>query len=351
MSGIASKMWNKFKNHISHSKVFIKEIVILSLLFLLIASFLFHYPLHKIISLLILIFIVDIVFLYSLGKKRAGEMDEIKTTIKNIRKNKYKSPGEIRMSKSLVDLEGNIKAMFKRTQRDITQMQKLEETRKEFLGNVSHELRTPIFALQGFLETLLNGALYDNKVNKQFLEKAFHHSENLNALLNDLIDISMIESGQMRMSFRYFNLKNFIKEIYQEFNEQAEKKGLKLQVNEIRDELEVYGAKDRLIQVMNNLLSNAIKYTEKGKIEINVEEKQKSVWVSIKDTGIGIPPEDLDRIFERFYRTERERSKTVPGTGLGLAIVKHIIEAHDSKIEVISSEDAGSEFSFKLKKA
>jgi len=346
-------MWNNFnsfKNHLSHSKIFVKEIVLLSLVFLLSASFFFHYPIHKIVSLLFLTLVIDIVFLYSLGKKRALEIDEIKTTIKNIRKNKYNSPNEIQMSKSLVDLEGNIKAMFKRTQRDITQMQKLEQTRKEFLGNVSHELRTPIFALQGFLETLLNGALYDENVNKQFLEKAYRHSENLNALLNDLIDISMIESGQMRMSFRYFNLNNFLNEIYQQVKESAERKNIQLILNEINPDLDVYGDKDRLTQVMNNLLSNAIKYTEKGKVEIIAAEKQKSVWIKVKDTGIGIPQEDLNRVFERFYRTDRDRSKTIPGTGLGLAIVKHIIEAHDSRIEVTSDKDVGSEFSFKLKK-
>ncbi|GBD91010.1 alkaline phosphatase synthesis sensor protein PhoR [bacterium BMS3Abin04] len=343
-------MWNNFKNYLSHSKIFVKEIVLLSLVFLLSASFFFHYPIHKIISLLFLTFVIDIVFLYSLGKKRALEIDEIKTTIKNIRKNKYNSPNEIQMSKSLVDLEGNIKAMFKRTQRDITQMQKLEQTRKEFLGNVSHELRTPIFALQGFLETLLNGALYDEKVNKQFLEKAYRHSENLNALLNDLIDISMIESGQMRMSFRYFNLNNFLNEIYQQVKEPAERKNIQFILNKLDPDLDVYGDKDRLTQVMNNLLSNAIKYTEKGRVELIVEEKQKSVWIKVKDTGVGIPQEDLNRVFERFYRTDRDRSKTIPGTGLGLAIVKHIIEAHDSKIEVVSDKDVGSEFSFKLKK-
>lgn len=344
-------MWNNLKNSLSHSKVFVKEILLLSLVFVLSASFFFHYSIHKILILLLLTLVIDIVFLYSLGKKRAEEIDEIKTTIKNIRKNKYFSPNEIKMSKSLVDLEGNIKAMFKRTQQDITKMQKLEQTRKEFLGNVSHELRTPIFAVQGFLETLLNGALYDENVNKQFLEKAYRHSENLNALLNDLIDISMIESGQMRMSFRYFNLNDFLNEIYQQFKEPAEKKNLQFILNEINPELEVYGAQDRLTQVMNNLLSNAIKYTGKGKVEIIAEEKQKSVWIKIKDTGVGIPQEDLNRVFERFYRTDRERSQTIPGTGLGLAIVKHIIEAHGSRIEVTSDENIGSEFSFKLKKA
>ncbi len=344
-------MWNKIKNNFSHSKIFIKEIIVLSIVFVLGVTLIFHFSLHKVFLLIILIVINDLIFLFVLGKKRAVEISEIKRTIKNIRKNKYKSPHEIKMSKSLLDIEGNIKAMFRRTQRDIEQMEKLEQARKEFLGNVSHELRTPIFALQGFLETLLNGALYDNKVNKQFLEKAFHHSENLNALLNDLIDISMIESGQMRMSFRYFDLKPFLNDIYKEFKEQAEKKGLKLEINGLRDKMKVYGAKDRLIQVMNNLLSNAIKYTEKGKIEINVEEKRKSVLIKVKDTGNGIPQEDLDRIFERFYRSERERSKSIPGTGLGLAIVKHIIEAHNSTIEVTSKEETGSEFSFKLKKA
>jgi len=196
----------------------------------------------------------------------------------------------------------------------------------------------------------LNGALHDKNVNMRFLEKANQNTIALSNLLNDLIDISMIESGEMRMSYRYFKVNDFIKQIIQENIKVAEDKDLELEFLPAKDGLEVFGDKEKLKQVMVNLIQNAIKYTEKGKVEISVEEDTKTVKIKIKDTGIGIPENYLDRIFERFFRVDKARSRSQGGTGLGLAIVKHIIEAHNSKIAVQSKVDEGSEFSFSLKK-
>ena len=289
--------------------------------------------------------------LNSLGYKRRKDIEEIKSVIKVIRKNRLLDENEIVLSKSLKDLEGNIKAMSKRTQRDIENLEKLAQARSDFLGYVSHELRTPIFTIQGFLETLLNGAIDDPKVNRTFLEKAFFHSSNLNALLNDLIDISMIESGLMRLNFQNFNLQNFLFEIVEEIKQSELNEGQTLELSHFSDEIEVYGDKEKLKQVMYNLLSNALKYTPQGEINIIVTETKKSAMLKVKDTGIGIPSDEIGRIFERFFRTERERTSSIPGTGLGLAIVKHILEAHGTIIEVNSKLHLGSEFSFKLKKA
>jgi two-component system phosphate regulon sensor histidine kinase PhoR len=222
--------------------------------------------------------------------------------------------------------------------------------RSEFLANVSHELRTPIFSIQGYIETLLNGALDDEKVNRNFLEKAMQNTLNLNNLLNDLIDISMIETGEMRMSFRYFRVKDFIQEIVDEYKPVIEEKKLELEFIPPKNSLQLFGDRSRLRQVMVNLIMNAIKYTEKGKIEIVVEEGNKYGNIIVRDTGIGIPASDLHRIFERFYRVDKARARNVGGTGLGLAIAKHIVEAHNSHIEVKSKVNAGTEFSFLLKK-
>jgi two-component system phosphate regulon sensor histidine kinase PhoR len=222
--------------------------------------------------------------------------------------------------------------------------------RSEFLANVSHELRTPIFSIQGYIETLLNGAIDDNKVNRNFLEKAMQNTLNLNNLLNDLIDISMIETGEMRMSFRYFKVKDFIQEIVDEYKPVTEEKKLELEFIAPRNSLQLFGDRNRLHQVITNLLINAIKYTEKGKIEIVIEEGPKNGKIIVRDTGIGIPEENLHRIFERFYRVDKARSRDVGGTGLGLAIAKHIVEAHNSHIEVKSKIGQGTEFSFLLKK-
>jgi len=240
--------------------------------------------------------------------------------------------------------------MFKKEKNDIDHLQKLQKMRSQFLANVSHELRTPIFAVQGYIETLLNGAVHDNNVNLHFLEKANQHTVSLSNLLNDLIDISMIESGEMRMSYRYFKINDLIQQVIHENKIIAEEKNLELNYLPAREDLEVFGDKDKLKQVFVNLILNAVKYTEKGKVEVLVEEEQKNVKVTIKDTGIGIPENYLDRIFERFFRVDKARSRSIGGTGLGLAIVKHIVEAHNSKVSVISKLDEGSEFSFLLKK-
>lgn len=270
--------------------------------------------------------------------------------MKNIRKNYYTSSKEIVLSRNLRGLEKEIKKMFAKAKNDIDFLQRLQKVRSQFLANVSHELRTPIFSIQGYLETLMDGAIEDNNVNRNFLEKANQHTLNLNNLLNDLIDISMVESGEMRMSYRYFDLKEYLDPIINEMKSEAERKELELICKPVREGLQVFGDKSKLRQVFVNLIQNAIKYTETGSIEIEVEEDKKFVRISINDSGIGIPEEDIDRIFERFYRVDKARSRSVGGTGLGLAIVKHIVEAHGSKIEVTSKPGEGSRFSFNLKK-
>jgi two-component system, OmpR family, phosphate regulon sensor histidine kinase PhoR len=294
--------------------------------------------------------IIDIFSLFLIGKRRNKELDEIKTIINNIRKSKYNSEEEIQLGSNLFALENAIKKMFKKEKSDIDYLQRLQKMRSQFLANVSHELRTPIFAIQGYIETLLNGALHDQKVNVHFLEKANQHTVSLSNLLNDLIDISMIESGEMRMSYRYFKINDLIQQVIHENKIIAEEKKLTLNYIPARDDLEVFGDKEKLKQVMVNLILNAIKYTETGKVEVLVEEDQKNAKVIIRDTGIGIPENYQDRIFERFFRVDKARSRSQGGTGLGLAIVKHIVEAHNSKINVSSKLDEGSEFSFSLKK-
>lgn len=288
--------------------------------------------------------------MYRVGKRRNNELDEIGSIIKKIREDEYNSANEIVLDKHLVLLEQEIKQMYQRTTDDIKHLERLQKVRSQFIANVSHELRTPIFTIQGFIETLLDGAIDDPKVNKQFLQKANQHTISLSNLLNDLIDISMIESGEMRMSYRFFKVNEYIKDIIRQLEPQAEEKGLKLNYQPVKDSLEVFGDKGKLKQVFVNLIQNAIKYTDKGVVEVKAEEGKKYVKFMVKDTGIGIPESSINRIFERFYRVDKARSRSVGGTGLGLAIVKHILEAHSSTIEVNSVLNEGSEFLFKLKK-
>jgi len=247
---------------------------------------------------------------------------------------------------------GAVNELVEKLKADIAQLAKLERVRSEFLGNVSHELRTPIFAIQGFLETLLNGAVNDPKVNRSFLEKAQSNAHRLNALLTDLINISQIESGEMKMSFRYFRVNEFLESTVKDFHPAAGKLGLNLRLELNTDNsVEVYGDRERMQQVMSNLIENALRYNkEGGEVRIFSTLNDGSVEVGVADTGVGIASEHLPRIFERFYRVDKNRSREVGGTGLGLAIVKHIIEAHDSSVEVESEVGRGTTFRFVLRK-
>lgn len=244
-----------------------------------------------------------------------------------------------------------INELVQKLKSDIVQLKKSEHVRSQFLGNVSHELRTPIFAVQGYLETLLNGAVDDPSVNRSFLEKAQSNLSRLNALLEDLINISQIESGEMKMSLRYFQVNEFLESVGKDYESLAAARSVTLKLSlSTRGDDEVFGDKDRLRQVLNNLISNAINYNKPGgEVVIASEKRENGIQLSIKDTGVGIPFEHLSRIFERFYRMNSDRSRALGGTGLGLAIVKHIVEAHRSQVQVESTLGEGSIFRFFLK--
>jgi two-component system phosphate regulon sensor histidine kinase PhoR len=248
-------------------------------------------------------------------------------------------------------LSDSFNAMLDSFRADIGQMKKLEGVRSEFLGNVSHELRTPLFSTQGLIETLLHGAVDDKKVNRDFLKKALNNIERLNQLLEDLIDISRIESGEMKLRLRYFDIAEMMTETAEELQTFAEQRGIALTLSGTADgPREVYGDRERLRQVIVNLVENAIKYSEKnGGVRVTLSAQEDRTFVTVQDNGIGIPPQHLPRIFERFYRVDKDRSRDVGGTGLGLAIVKHIVEAHGSSITVESEVGIGTTFTFSVR--
>jgi two-component system, OmpR family, phosphate regulon sensor histidine kinase PhoR len=232
---------------------------------------------------------------------------------------------------------------------DLMRLKKLERFRSEFLGNVSHELRTPIFSIQGLLETLLNGAIDDPAVNRDFLMRALANTERLNRLLEDLIDISRVESGELKLKFRFFDVVPLVHTVIDELQEKAAQQKITLSWHAAAPALEAYADKERIRQVLVNLIDNALKYSGHGTaVTVSVREKNEVVEVTVNDTGIGIPAEHLPRIFERFYRIEKDRSRDAGGTGLGLAIAKHIVEAHHSTISVVSSLGKGTQFTFTL---
>lgn len=234
-------------------------------------------------------------------------------------------------------------------QKEIDELKKLEAFRKEFIADVSHELKTPIFAAQGFVHTLLDGAVNDKNVRTKFLKKAAKSLDGLDILVQDLLTLSQIETGDIKMHFDQIDLRKLCEEVIDQFEEKAEKKKIKLTLDTHGPKAMVHADWQRITQVVTNLVSNAINYTpENGEVNISFDVTKKNVTTYISDTGEGIPPQHLVRIFERFYRVDKSRSREKGGTGLGLAIVKHILEGHGSKAEVSSTIGKGSVFSFKL---
>lgn len=235
-------------------------------------------------------------------------------------------------------------------QKEIDELKKLEAFRKEFIADVSHELKTPIFAAQGFVHTLLDGAVNDKNVRTKFLKKAARSLDGLDALVQDLLTLSQMETGEIKMNFEHFDLRKLCEEVIDQFEEKAEKKSIQLKlISDHHAKVHVYGDWQRINQVLTNLISNAINYTpDGGEVSVFFEVGKKNVTTIVSDTGEGIPSQHLSRIFERFYRVDKSRSRERGGTGLGLAIVKHILEGHHSKAEVQSTVGKGSTFSFKL---
>lgn len=253
-------------------------------------------------------------------------------------------------SYEIKELSEAFNGLAEKSSKDISELKKLEQVRSQFLGNVSHELRTPIFSIQGYLETLLDGALDDPAVRRKFIERSHANAVRLNLLLSDLIDISKIESGEMRMSYRYFNVVEMIQDVLHSLEYQAQQYKVELTTSFDQEEVSVYGDKERLSQALTNLVENAMKYNKPGgRVTVELELNTSVVKISVKDTGIGIAEEHKDRIFERFYRVDKDRSRAVGGTGLGLAIVKHILEAHQTTPIVESIQGEGTTISFSLK--
>lgn len=239
-------------------------------------------------------------------------------------------------------------------EREIQRLNRIENYRKEFIGDISHELKTPIFAIQGFIETLLNGALEDEEVNRDFLKKAMRNVNRLIYLTKDLMEISKLETGELKSEIEEIYLYEVLHDIIESLNYKAEKERIELIIHDFDRNIKVKADKNQVKQVLINLVENGIKYnTPNGKVEVDVFTKPKQperVFVSVKDTGIGIDEKDIPRVTERFFRVDKSRSRERGGTGLGLAIVKHIMEAHGEKFSIESEPNKGSTFTISLQR-
>ena len=228
----------------------------------------------------------------------------------------------------------------------------IENYRKEFMGNVYHELKTPIFNLQGYISILVDGGLKDESINKLYLERSVKNINRMISIVEDLESISRIETEKVSLKLERFDIRRTVEEVYEANEMRAENNDVKLMFA-MSKEVPVYvmADKKKIYQVLNNLVVNSINYgSDNGKVKINFVPDGKIVTIEVKDNGLGISSDDLPRIFERFYRVDKSRSRDSGGTGLGLAIVKHIIEAHTQTITVKSTPGRGTTFSFSLNK-
>ena len=235
---------------------------------------------------------------------------------------------------------------------DITDEKRVEAVKKDFVANVSHELRTPLASIKGYAETLLSGGMDDKKALREFLKIIDKHATRMSLLIDDLLTLSRLESHQTALLLERVDLTELVRSATEGLKKQAKDKGITLEMDLRKGLPDAVGDRKSLEQVMVNLLDNAIKYTQQGgRVGVSASVRSGEIKVDVRDTGIGIPKADIPRIFERFYRVDKARSREVGGTGLGLAIVKHIIQGLNGNVRVQSEQGKGSTFSFTLKAA
>lgn len=249
-------------------------------------------------------------------------------------------------------VDEDVDQMINERQREIEELKSMESFRREFLGNVSHELKTPIFNIQGYIHTLIDGAIRDENVNIQYLQRSSKSVDRMINIVEDLEMISKIESNQLELEFTRWDIVDHLQELFDILEMKAKKRSVTLSINNQSTNNFVEADRDKISQVLINLIENSIKYgNEGGHTKVRLFEMGENLLIEIADDGAGIPTEHLPRLFERFYRVDKSRSRSAGGTGLGLSIVKHIIEAHRQTINVRSTENVGTTFSFTLKKA
>lgn len=253
--------------------------------------------------------------------------------------------------KTLEEVRQDVEAWAQKRKDEIEILKKNEQFRKEFLQNLSHEFKTPVFAIQGYVDTLLQGALENPEVNRRFLEKASQNVERLSRLIQDLDEISKLERGELKLHRQNFIIQDVIREAFETLALKAEQHNIQFSYKKGSDQnLIVYADKDKIRQVVINLIDNSIKYGRRnGNTIASVYNTDgKHVLVEISDDGMGIPEKYISRVFERFFRTQEGRGRDLKGSGLGLSICKHIIEAHGYSLHVRSKEGLGSTFGFSL---
>lgn len=258
-----------------------------------------------------------------------------------------------KIKKDIIDYaESEVIEWKKNKSRELKKQKQHEQFRKEFLGNVFHELKTPIFNIQGYLETLIDGGFKDDNINFKFLKKANKNVSRMADIVDDLQMIANLEDGSFALSMNKFDITQLVADVLDQNDIRASKRSISLEIKEgCEKSFIVFADREMIQQVLNNLVTNSIKYgKEGGRTQLGIYDMNENVLVEVSDNGFGIDQEHLPRIFERFYRVDKDRSRAVGGSGLGLSIVKHIIEAHGQTVNVRSAPKVGTTFGFTLKK-
>ena len=301
-------------------------------------SFYFYLSISLIFIALLNYFVLELLF-NSYGKKQIKRISDI-------------LPENILQEEENV----NFQQLGERIQKNVSEidmMKEMEDYRKEYIGNVSHELKTPLFSIQGYVETLKDGAVENLNIRDKYLERIGNSVERLLNIVTDLDQISKYEAAEISINYSVFDINALTKEIFDLLEIDAQKKSAKLVLQTSQTAIMVRADKQKISQVLTNLISNAIHYSnrEEALIKVITKTEQEKVKIIVQDNGMGIKPEVLPRIFERFYRVETSRNRKDGGSGLGLAIVKHILEAHHQSITVESKYLEGTLFTFYLEKA
>jgi two-component system, OmpR family, phosphate regulon sensor histidine kinase PhoR len=282
---------------------------------------------------------------------------KVKVIYKNIHSRKLQNSEKkegINMSLNVFDdVEQDVEAWAATEEKEAEQLKTWQAYRRRFLGDISHELKTPIFNIQGYLETLLDGGLEDESINKTYLVRAAKNVERLNIIVEDLESISRLESGELILDIQPFDIKKLTEEVFDGLEIRAVERNIRLLFKAGADEgFTVLADREYIRQVLTNLVNNSLKYgREGGNTKVSFYDMDKYILIEVADSGIGIAPEHHKRLFDRFYRVDKSRSREQGGSGLGLSIVKHIVEAHKQTITVRSTPGVGSTFGFTLEKA
>ncbi|MES2587750.1 MAG: ATP-binding protein [Bacteroidota bacterium] len=309
-----------------------------------------EFPLWILITLPVLLGLASFGIFYFFVEKFINE--RLKVLYRSIRKGKFVNSTieSFKMTEDVFEkVENDAKNWVEDRNSEILKLKEQEEFRREFLGNLAHELKTPVFSMQGYILTLLDGGLEDEKVNRLFLERASTATDRMVNLLEDLDAITKMEVNGLKLDLENFDIKKLVQEIYDSLELKANEKNVRLKFSKDYQNLLVNADKTKIAQVLTNLIANSIYYgNDGGTTTARFFEMNDLILIEISDDGPGIDEANLPRIFERFYRVEKSRTRNEGGSGLGLAIAKHIIEAHHQRISVRSSTGLGSTFSFSL---